>query len=99
MMLYSVPLRTEGNGDDGESGSHLASCSAVAIQPRPPKHRTKVRHRRDLWVVSCSCGWSETKVSKFSAWMAERSHLGTLGLGHPSGSKSPWERSRASPGE
>jgi len=68
---------------------------AVAIQPRPPKHKTKVRHRRDLWVVTCSCGWSETKVSKFSAWITERTHLGTLGHGHPSAPSWAPERSRS----
>jgi hypothetical protein len=51
----------------------------VPAQPRPPKHRTKVRHRRDLWVVSCSCDWSEETVSRFSALMALRRHQETQG--------------------
>jgi len=33
-----------------------------------------MRHRRDLWVVSCSCDWSEETVSRFSALMALRRH-------------------------
>jgi len=40
----------------------------------PKRHRTKVRPRRDLWVVSCSCDWSEETVSRFSALMALRRH-------------------------
>ena len=34
-----------------------------------------MRPRRDLWMVSCSCDWSEETVSRFSALMALRRHL------------------------
>jgi len=38
-------------------------------------HRTRVRRRRDLWVVSCSCGWWTETVSEFGAWAASKRHL------------------------
>ena len=62
------------------SASCLPSCAAVATQPRSPRHRTKVRHRRDLWFVSCSCDWSEETVSRFSALMALRRHQDLQGM-------------------
>jgi hypothetical protein len=65
------------------SGRRLVSRSgmmtAVAMQPRPPRHRIKVRHRRDLWVVSCSCGWTVETASTFMARLEERRHVETYG--------------------
>jgi hypothetical protein len=39
-----------------------------------------MRRRRDLWVASCSCDWSEETVSRFSASMALRRHQEVLEL-------------------
>ncbi len=47
----------------------------IIVVVQPQQHRTKVRRRRDLWVVSCSCDWSKEAVSQFSALMALRRHL------------------------
>lgn len=52
-----------------------AIIAGVATHPKPPEHRTKVRQRRDLWVTSCSCDWSEKTVSNYSARLAMRRHL------------------------
>jgi len=51
----------------------------MATQPRQSKHRTKMRQRRGLWIVSCSCYWSEETVSRLSALMALRRHQETHG--------------------
>jgi len=53
----------------------LPSWATVAARIRPQRHRTKVRRRRGLWVVSCACAWSEETVSKFSALLALQRHL------------------------
>jgi hypothetical protein len=53
--------------------------TVVATQQRPPKHRIRLHHRRDLWVVSCSCGWSVDTVSSFMVRMEERRHLEIYG--------------------
>ena len=50
---------------------------------QPGQHRTKVRRRRDLWVASCSCDWSEEAVSEFSALMALRRHQEVRGRTDP----------------
>jgi hypothetical protein len=72
------PLRS---GSLGNASRHRACHhdATVPAQPRPPKHRTKVRHRRDLWVASCTCDWSEETVSRFSVLMALRRHQVTQG--------------------
>jgi hypothetical protein len=38
-------------------------------------HRTRIKRRHGLCLVSCSCGWSEEVVSNFGAWLASRRHL------------------------
>ncbi|HYA69552.1 MAG TPA: hypothetical protein VED63_12550 [Acidimicrobiales bacterium] len=39
-----------------------------------PRHRTKVRQGRHLWVTTCSCRWTEETISEFSAWIAAKRH-------------------------
>jgi len=58
---------------DDEPAATVKHTSAT--RPKPQKHRIKVRQRHGFWVASCSCGWSEEAVSKFSAWMVSRHHL------------------------
>jgi len=38
-------------------------------------HHTRIKRRHGLYLVSCSCGWSEEVVSNFGAWLASRRHL------------------------
>lgn len=59
----------------GWSSPRFSMSTARPAQPKPATHGTKVRHRHRLWVASCSCGWSEDTVSRFSAWMASQRHL------------------------
>ncbi len=39
------------------------------------RHDPKVRRHTGLFVASCSCGWSEETVSRFSGWLASQRHL------------------------
>jgi hypothetical protein len=39
------------------------------------RHDPKVRRHLGLFVASCSCGWSEETVSRFTGWMASKGHL------------------------
>lgn len=40
-------------------------------------HRTRIKRRHGLRMVSCSCGWSQEAVSNYGAWLAARRHLDT----------------------